>query len=88
VPRPTPALITEPVEGWRASRLAPDRRRVSLVPIGRGRPWPRLEVAPAPVSAPVIVSMSSPHYSTAMPSRGSLFDRERSHWKSQKRNPL
>jgi hypothetical protein len=41
------ALIAEPVEGWRAWRLALDRRGASLVPIGRGRPWPKLEAAAA-----------------------------------------
>jgi hypothetical protein len=41
------ALIAEPIEGFRAWRLTLDRRGVSLVPIGKGRPWPRLEVATA-----------------------------------------
>ena len=41
------ALCIEPVEGWRAWRLALDRHGVSLVPIGRGRPWPRQKTAAA-----------------------------------------
>jgi hypothetical protein len=41
------ALCIEPVEGWRAWRLALDRRGVSLVPNGRGRPWPKQKAADA-----------------------------------------
>ena len=40
-------LFAEPVEGWRAWRLALGRRAVSLVPLGRGKPWPKLEPAAA-----------------------------------------
>jgi hypothetical protein len=41
------ALCAEPIEGWRAWRLALDRHGVSLVPIGKGRRWPKQRAAAA-----------------------------------------
>jgi hypothetical protein len=40
-------LMAGPVEGWRAWRLALDRQGLTLMPIGRGNPWPRLDPASA-----------------------------------------
>ena len=37
----------DPVEGWRAWQLKVDRRRLALVPIGKGKAWPRRDAAVA-----------------------------------------
>lgn len=42
-----PEIVTEPLQAWRAWQLLEERRGPSLVPIGRGDPWPRRRVAEA-----------------------------------------